>query len=436
MHVDQSSQVTSGVLSIANLLNILYRRRALIFVTTALGLAAGIAYGIIVKPLYRGTVQVRPGIVAFTPEGGPVREAALEDIVGWFDKRLYWRDFQTDEGFSFMRVAPAIDADFVPSPNFVQGGDVITLTNLSQNPGLARDILDRAVDSYNRQARLDSLGSTLHLTQRGAQIRLEKLQQEFTRLDSERERTDLQIVEFKRELTMVDLARHEIELDLQRLVEENAWHVRAARSYRADAETLRTHLDAAEKVLAVTLQTEYSTGGGVVSGLGSEPISEVLLQTASREQAGRVGDLLATVALQSRLAVESAVRADSLEARVKVNDLEMKRLRLKADVELTKQQSDIEQKIRDQQIVLERDIPREQMLLQADQRGERARLGLLSPLQRVGPTAVSEKPVRPRRPRAAAILTCLGLAGGIALALVWEYLENNRAVITAPRRPL
>ena len=45
----------------------------------------------------------------------------------------------------------------------------------------------------------------------------------------------------------------------------------------------------------------------------------------------------------------------------------------------------------------------------------------------------TEKPVRPRRARAAAILTFLGLCGGTALALAWEYFENNRAVITAAR---
>ncbi len=230
------------------------------------------------------------------------------------------------------------------------------------------------------------------------------------------------------------MERQEIELDLLRLVEENAWRGRAAAAYRADAAALRGRLVEAEKLLAITLQTEQATGGGVASGHGSEPVSEVLMQTASREQAGRVGDLLATVAEQSRLAVESTMQADSLEARVKVNELEMKRLRLTFDIELAKKQADIEQQIREQEIALARDLPRERMLLRSDQRGEQIKLDLVSPLQRVGPIAVSEKPVRPRRLRAAVILTCLGLCGGIALALVWEYFENNRAVITAPRR--
>jgi uncharacterized protein involved in exopolysaccharide biosynthesis len=80
-------------------------------------------------------------------------------------------------------------------------------------------------------------------------------------------------------------------------------------------------------------------------------------------------------------------------------------------------------------------FPRDLALLQADWQGEKTKLDLASPLQRVGSVAVTEKPVRPRKARAAAILAFLGLCGGVALALAWEYLSNNRAVIMAPRRP-
>jgi hypothetical protein len=435
MHVDQTSHEHDAILSVGGLLNIIYRRRVAVIVVTALGLAAGIAYGIIVKPLYRGTAQVRPGIVSYTPEGAPVREAALEDIVGWFDKRLYWLDFKTDDGFSYLRTAPVIDAEFVPSLNFVPGGDVVTLTYLSRSPEKAYAVLDRAVEAFNNQARVDSLGSSLHLTKFGAQLRLRRLDQEFARLDAEQERTNLRIDEYRRQLSLVAMERQGVELDLLRLAEENAWRARAVTSFRAEATAVRGHLSEAEKLLAITLQTEQTTGGDVVSGQGSGPVSEVLMQTASREQAGRAGDLLATVNQQSRLAVEGTVRADSLEALIKINELQMRRLRLVIDIELAKKQADVEQQVRDQQIAIELDYPRQRALLQADQRGEKIKLGLISPLQRVGSIAVSEKPVRPRRLRAASILTFLGLCGGFALALVWEYLENNQTVITAPRRP-
>lgn len=425
----------AGVLSVGGVLNILYRRRAAVLGLAALGLCAGIAYGIVVKPLYRATAQVRPGIVAYNAEGNPIRETALEDIVGWFDKALYWREFQEQPEFDYLETAPVILAEFVPSLNFVQGGDVITLNNLSRSRDKARAVLDRGIEAYNRQAQVDSLGSSLHLTRRNARLKMERLSQDMARIDAERERAQLRIDEQKRELQMVAMERRTVELDLQRLAEENAWRSRAVGDLRAESQAARGRVDEAEKLLVRTLQTEHDTGAGIATGQAEGAVSEVLLQSASREQAGRVGELLATVNHIAHSAVNAAVRADSLEAVVKANDLEMKRLRLVLEIELAKKQADVEQKIRDLGIVLERDLPRELALLQSDWQAEKTKLELATPLQRVGSIAVSEKPVRPRKLRAAAILTFLGLSGGIALALAWEYLENNRAVITAARRP-
>ncbi|MBK7187170.1 MAG: hypothetical protein IPH86_00335 [bacterium] len=433
-HMVEPSEAV-GILSVGGVLNILYRRRGLVLGALSLGLVAGVAYGIIVKPLYRATAQVRPGIVAYNAEGGPIRETALEDIVGWYEKRLYWREFQDQPGFSYLKVAPVIDAEFVPSLNFVQGGDVITLTNLSHSPEKAREVLDSGIDAFNRQALVDSLGSSLHLTQRNARLKMERLTQDMVKIDAEKERTQLRIEEQKRELTLVGMERRGIELDLQRLAEENAWRGRAVTELRTESVAARGRVGEAEKLLAITMQTEATTGGKVASGEGGGPVSEVLLQTASREQAGRAGELLSTVNRISHMAINAAVRADSLEAVIKANDLQMRRLRLVLEIELAKKQADVEQKIRDLNIVLERDLPRDLALLQADWQGEKTKLDLASPLQRVGSVAVTEKPVRPRKARAAAILTFLGLCGGVALALAWEYLDNNRAVITAPRRP-
>jgi hypothetical protein len=426
--------VRAGNLSVGGVLNILYLRRVVVLVATALGLIAGIAYGIIVKPLYRATTQVRPGIVAYNAEGGPIRETALEDIVGWYEKRLFWRDFQSLKEFAGLPVAPVIDAEFVPSLNFVQGGDVITLTNLAHSPEQARAALDRSIEVYNQQARQDSLGSSLYLTTRGARLAMERLTQDMLRLDAERERALLRIDEQKRELTMVGMQRQSVELELQRLNEENAWRGRAVTELRAEAGATRARVIEADKLLTVTLQTEQATGGGVAAGEGGGAVSEVLLQTASREQAGRAGELLGTVNRLSHGAINAGVRADSLAAVITANNLEMRRLRLVLAIEMAKKQADIEQKMLDLQIVIDRDLPRERALLQADWQGQKTKLDLVTPLQRVGPVAVTEKPVRPRKARAAAILTFLGLCGGLSLALGWEYFVNNRGVILAPRR--
>lgn len=424
-----------SVLSVGGVLNILYRRRAVVLGATALGLALGVAYGIVVKPLYRATAQVRPGIVAYNVEGNPIRETALEDIVGWFEKRLYWREFKEHPDFAYLKTAPVVDAEFVPSLNFVQGGDVVTLTNLSRSPEKARDVVNRSIEAYNHQVLVDSLGSSLHLTRRNARLKMERLTQDMAKVDAEKERTQLKIEEQKRELNLVDMERQRVELDLERLAGENAWRTRAITELRNEAAASRGRVAEAETLLAITLRTEHATGGGLSAGNGNGPVSEVLLQTASREQAGRAGELLATVNRMSNLAVNAGVRADSLASVVRANELEMQRLRLVLAIELAKKQADVQQKISDLQIVIDRDLPRDRALLQADWAGEKTKLDLAAPLQRVGTVAVTEKPVRPRKLRAAAILTFLGLCGGTALALGWEYFDNNRAVILAARRP-
>ena len=76
-------------LSLAQILNILWRRRVMIVLLTLLGLAAGIGYGIVVKPLYRATATVRPGITNFMANGNPERSWRIKDVVRWYRRSMY-----------------------------------------------------------------------------------------------------------------------------------------------------------------------------------------------------------------------------------------------------------------------------------------------------------------------------------------------------------
>jgi len=141
------------VFTLPALLNILFRGRVIIAVVTAIGLVAGIGYGIVVKPLYRSSVQIRPGIVAYTEQGGPVRGGIREDIVHFFASSLYWQDMREDARFEDMKAAPIILAEFVSSSiQFMPGGNVITLTNLSTDPERAVAILESALTSFSNQS--------------------------------------------------------------------------------------------------------------------------------------------------------------------------------------------------------------------------------------------------------------------------------------------
>ena len=433
LHTNQNPPLESNMLTVPGLLNIFYRGRMAILGLTAIGLIAGIAYGIIVKPLYRATAQVRPGVVSYNPDGFPNREWALEDVVNWFDSFLYWDEFKDVPGFAGMKSAPVIDARFIPSLNFVAGGNVITLTNLARSPDLATQTLDQAIAGFNRQAVADSMGSSLHLTLRRGRLQMMKLQRDIEQVDAKEDRTALEIKEQERALTIVELEKQGLELDLKAREADNLWMAGAVLNSRQDVISARTRLAEAEKMLAVAVAGEQN-GASPLAGIdGGDPVTEVLKQSAIREQAGRVGELLLTVNNLSAFINRQSVRADSLEARVTANKLEISRIRLLQDVDIAKKKADVNQKIDDLNIGLRQDLPHERAVLQAELETERVKVEVISPLERVGIISVTDKPVRPRKLRAAAILTILAFFGALFLVLVWEYIRNNRAAITAPR---
>ncbi len=424
------------VFTLPSLLNILFRGRWIIVVCTVLGLIAGIGYGIVVKPLYRSSVQIRPGIVAYTENGGPLRGGIREDIVNFFQSSLYWQDMREEPRFADMKAPPVILAQFVPSAiQFMAGGEVITLTNLSTDPGRAVSILECAVKSFNHQGFSDSLSSDLHLTKKGIEVRMLGIAQDIEMVDSKKSKVALEITQVQGELKLIDYERHKLGLDLKILAEENTRLARTAEITLVEVGRARERLVEAEKVLAVALQAEQDTTAGSDQPRETDdPVGEVLKQTASREQAGRVGDLLITVNSLSAAIYQGVVKADSLQGQIMDNEQEMARLKLVGELVLTKNESDINQKLGDLDIRLNKDLPHERATLQNSLHGERIRLNTISPLEQVGKVTVTTKPVRPRKSRAITILTMLAFFGSLVLVLVWEYFQVNREEITRTRR--
>jgi len=424
------------VFTLPSLLNILFRGRFIIAVITALGLAAGIGYGIVIKPLFRASVQIRPGIVAYTEQGGALRGWIREDIVHFFDASLYWQDMREEPLFADMKGAPIVRAEFVPSAiQFMPGGDVITLTNLSTDPGRAVDILQGAIDSFNRQGFSDTIRSDLNLTRRNLQVRMEKITQDIELVAAKEAKVVLEIEQVQSEKKVIEYERLKLDLDLKNLVDENAWHRRTVENTLAGVVAAKERLNSAEKMLEIAVQAEQGGSGASGSNRGTDdPVGEVLKQTASREQAGRVGDLLVTVNDLSRAIFKGEVMADSLEARILANEQEMNRLKLFGKLVLAKREIDIKKKAGDLEIHLQKELPYERAMLQSDWEQEEVKLDIIAPLEQVGRVTVSDKPVRPRKFRAASILTMLAFFGSLGLVLVWEYFQVNREEITRPRR--
>ncbi len=263
---------------------------------------------------------------------------------------------------------------------------------------------------------------------------MRKLHRDIELVDAQAERIQLEIDSQARVLTVIELEKKELELDLQAREADNVWIKEAVLNSREVVKTARIRLAEAENVLAIAVGVEKS-GTGSTGGVqnGNDPVAEVLRQTATREQAGRVGDLLLTVNQLTMFVTAQAVHADSLESRVVANELEIGRIRLLQDVQIAKKRADVDQKIRDLNISLEKDLPHTRDVLKSELETERVKVELISPLERVGTISVSDKAVRPRKARAAAILTILAFFGSLFLVLVWEYIRNNRVAITAAR---
>ena len=426
---------TGAGVTLPGLLNILYRGRRTVLYLTLLGLLAGLGWSFLHKPLFRARAQIRPGIVSYAPGGGPVREWALKDIVRWFRTTMYWQDLREQDQFADFKKAPIILAEYIPSgPQFMQGGDVITLTNLSPDPLVSVAILDEAIKSFNRQASLDSLGSTMYLTLGGARVRMAKIDNDIEQITAEAERTRLAIDEQKRLLTVVAADDERLALRLERLAAQKQWRERTIAATETEVEATRPRLATAQHMLEVALAGE-DTAGAVDDPAAEipagDPATQILLQSARREQAGRVGDLLLTVDRLSRAIYRGQVVVDSLRDHIAAIDKDVAELELQRRVDLAKRRGDIEQQIENLQLKLDRDLPHQRAQLRADREAEQVRADLLTPAERIGRITVSLKPVRPRKLRATAILTVLGFFSSLFVVLGWEYYRRNRAAITA-----
>lgn len=405
--MDAAKEPVAGF-GLPQVLNIIYRGRRTVLYLTLLGVIAGVAYGIITKPLFRASAQVRPGIVSYSEQGTPVREWALKDIVRWFRTGLFWDDMRVEAPYDQFQGPPIILAEFISSgPQYLRGGDVITLTNLSTDPLVAVDILKKSILSFNAQAAGDSSASTLMLTLGGAKVRMDKIRAEISKVEGERERANLGIGEQQTELAKLEAEIQRLDQAIARSSFGSQWRTAAVEKTLAEAEIARRRLADAEAML-----------------------SEV-----EANEAAVAGDLVASVNHLGSYIYHSTARADSLRDEVAARDLVIKDLELKKTVVIPQQMAAIRLKIDDLEIQRDVDLVGDRKALEADLQAIQVQVDMLSPLEQVGRVTVSQKPVRPRKLRALVILTFLAFMGGVFLVFLREYfLHNRKAILAAPEK--
>ena len=410
-------------------LNILFRGRRIIFYLTLLGLLAGVAYGLITKPLYRATAQVRPGIVSYSENGAPIREWALKDIVRWFRTGLFWDEMREVAPFDEAPGAPIILAEFISSGPQSRGGNVVTLTNLSPDPLHAVKALELAIATFNREGSQDSTASTLQLTIGGAEIRKKKIEFEMDKVAGEMERTSLKVKNIETEILKVDAEEKRINGEIEYLQYGRQWRLAAVKKTLAEAEEARARQTDAEALLKSFLDSE--SAGTISPSAGDNPVDAILLQSVQRNEAALAGELLTTVNELGSYIFNRSVYADSLREYAAEIQAEIIGLELEKSVDLAQERAAFQLQIDDLIVVRDVDLKSKIDHLTSDLQAEQNQLDMLSPLEQVGHVSVSQKPVRPRKMRALVILTVLAFMGSIFVVFVWEFLRKNRAAIMA-----
>ena len=426
--VSNNPAQSEPTLGLPSLLNILFRGKRTIVFITMLGVLAGVAYGVFTDPLFRAKAQVRPGIVSYSPEGAPVREWALKDIVRWFRTGLYWDDLRTEAPYDQFDGPPVILAEFISSgPQYLRGGDVITLTNLATDPLLAADILRKSILAFNTQSVQEGASGTLQLTLGGAQVIMDKVRAAMDKIDGDIQRVDLEIGEFETLIAGLGAENERLTGERDYMRSGRKWRLSAVEKSLAEAAAARLRLAEAEKMLAEVVQNGLRESDSAVDS--DDPVGQVLLQTVRRNEAALAGELVNTTNKLGAYIYQCTVRADSLLDGVAALDKEIAATILSRDVDLVQQQKSIELKIQDLVIKREVDLPSEKALLAADLLAQQVRIDMLSPLEQVGSITVSQNPVRPRKLRALTILTALAFMGSIFVVFAWEYFRRNRDAI-------
>lgn len=420
-------------ISLPEFLNIFWRGRWWIVAVTLLGALAGVAYGLIVKPLYLGTVQVRPGIVTYNAAGDPIRGWALKDVVQWFETGRFWGGMKEQSEFADWTGAPIIHAEFIPiGLQFSPGGNIITLTHLSRDPANCDLVLQRAIDSFNSQAMADTNDTDIALALERGRLRIEDYRNDIRKLAGDEERARVDIATQQGELSLLEAEAQRIELERQRLEAQKTWRRNAIGIATTDLDSARSRLGQARRLLEVALESEELQGGGTGAGATTgDPVTTILLSSARREQAGRVVQLLDSIGRLEKYLFDGQVKVDTLNARIASIDLQLRDLGLEKEVGLAQKRRRVENQIQVLGIRLDRDIPHERTRLEHLLTEEEVKMSKLEALEQISPIQVTDRPVRPRKMRAVIILAGLAFFASLGLVLVREYFLRNRDAILA-----
>ncbi len=419
----------AGEFNLATLLNILWRRRLIVLGLPMLGLIVGIAYGVLGTKRWSATANIRPGITSFSPAGEPFRQWQLKDITTWYDKMMYRTELNRRLGLP-RDSRPVIKSEFIATGlTNLAGGEVVTLWTTGTSPEMAAAIIDTSIAMFQQYAESDTLSSQIKLTRDGLRLQVDVLRTRLMTVDKREAGLNLDLESARAESLIVSVMDQELGFELEKLQEKRDFFSRRVEKLDEDLPALERDLNQVETVLA-----DVATGPGPEAGQAIDP--ESIPRWARRDAVLDGGDVLGGLAeirlrLQNERARNLALQ-DSFRYEMQVTALEFRKREIKREATVESKLRDIEKKIGDLELEREYELPVKRQEIRNDINSRLIQMGTLAPLQRVGDTLVSEKPVRPRGKRATLILVFLGLIGGVTLGFVWDYLASHRQEILKP----
>ncbi|MGD9546305.1 MAG: Wzz/FepE/Etk N-terminal domain-containing protein [Candidatus Krumholzibacteriia bacterium] len=405
---------------LAGILNILWRRRWLVLLPPLLGLAAGLLYGKFGTKRWEAYATIRPGITAYDPSGGPVRQWQLKDITRWYEQELYRKDLVARLGLPESE-RPVITAEFIAQGlTNLQGGEVITLWTTATSPALAASLLDSSITLFNAYAESDSVSSQIKLTRDGLRLNILELENQLLEIDRLEGNLELRFQAARAESLMVAEQAREIGFDIEYQKRQKSYYLDRAGNEEGSASGYEAELDRLDGVMAQVASSDPGSRDEVPGWVRRDAVLDG-------------GDVLQSLA-QARVDLMQALgdaraAADSMALEADLADIRVGRLELKRRVTVAAKVREVEEKMGQAYLEKTIGIPAQRRGVELEISARKSKLSLLSPLQKVGGTVVSDKPVRPRPLRAILILVVLGGFGGFVLAFVWDYLARNRSRI-------
>ncbi len=420
-------------LSLAQILNILWRRRLMIVLLTLLGLAAGIGYGVVVKPLYRATATVRPGITNFMANGNPERSWRIKDVVRWYRRSMYKTGVREAMGWEPGRLAPLIEAEFIPRGVGVQGGNVVTLTMLHVNQGESKQILDASIKVFNQYAEINSVGNSLSLERKNLQNQINQLANDRDNVDIKKDLLDIAIERARRELEQIDVEERQLVLKVKEHAVLLQQRTDKADRLEAGVGVVDRGLDDMDGVLE-RMRAKEARQGHRDSLLAQIPETDQLpflwWQMAQDKTAMTGRLLLSSLELEAKIWDDQLLAVD-LRAENKASDLAHQANLLAIRFDLLNRKELVNLTIREKEINRDRTLAQEVVDIDDEIQLLQSRFEVLTSLEKVGSIDVSINPVRPRKSRAAGLLTMAAFMASICLAFTWEYVSRNRSTIFA-----